>query len=259
MPVGAAPRFDPKGTRFMFVELDYAVTPIGALSLRRRFDPGLGADVYEVKLGEDFLMSSAYTASEEALATMALDSLRPGPCDVLVGGLGLGYTAKAALDHPATRSLLIAEYLSPVVEWHRDGLLPVGAAIYDDPRTEMRVGDFFAMAREGDFGAASGASRFDAVLLDIDHTPEALLSDRSRAFYEEESMRRFSQILRPGGVFALWSDDPPAEAFTARLRAAFGEARAEPVVIERPLAGTPITQTVYLAWTAAPSKPRGRT
>lgn len=236
----------------MFLELDYASTPIGALSLRRRFDPVLDTDVYEVKLGDAFLMSSAYTVSEVALAELALRSLGTGPCDVMVGGLGLGYTAKAALDHPGTRSLVIAEYLSPVVEWHRDGLLPLGTSVYDDPRTHIRVGDFFAMARERDFGDPPGGAPFDAVLLDIDHTPDALLSEHSRPFYEEASLRRFAQVLRPGGVFALWSDDPPAEGFTARLHAAFGRACSKPVVIDRPMAGTPMTQTVYLAWRIDP-------
>ncbi len=231
----------------MFQELDYAPTPIGALTLRRRFDPVLETEVYEVKLGEEFLMSSAYTASEIALAELGLAALGEGPCDVLVGGLGLGYTAKAALDHKATRSLVIAEYLEPVAEWHREGILPIGRAVTDDPRTEILVGDFFAMAEARDFGGRRGGGVFDAILLDIDHTPDALLSEHSRPFYAEGSLKRLATMLRPGGVFGLWSDDPPSPEFTARLETAFGAAWAEPILIERPLAGTPITQTVYLA------------
>lgn len=230
----------------LFEELDYAPTPIGALTLRRRYDPTLKKQVFEVKLGDEFLMSSAYTASEIALAERALDAAPGGGLDVLVAGLGLGYTAKAALDHPKTGRLFMVEYLSPVIEWHRGGLLPVGKAVADDPRTEFVEGDFFAMADKQDFGAVRGEASLDAMLVDIDHTPDALLSEHSRPFYALESLRRLAAMLRPGGVFGLWSDDPPSEAFTERLGAAFGEAWAEPVTIERPLAGTPIIQTVYI-------------
>lgn len=233
----------------LFEELDYAPTPIGPITLRRRFDPTLQRDVYEVKLGEEFLMSSAYTASEVALSRLALDRLEGENLDILVAGLGLGYTARAALDDAKTGKLLMVEYLETVIDWHRQGLLPMGTAIPDDPRTEFVVGDFFKLAEEQRFGSASGAQSLDAILVDIDHSPEALLSDHSRPFYSRESLARLSAMLRPGGIFGLWSDDPPDARFTAILKQAFGSASAEPVTIERPLAGTPIIQTVYLAQT----------
>ena len=89
-----------------FEELDYRQTPIGALSLRRRRELKLGVDVFEIKLGDEFLMSSLFTASEIALAQLGLAELvRPG-LDVVVGGLGLGYTAKAVLEHANVASLL---------------------------------------------------------------------------------------------------------------------------------------------------------
>ncbi|WP_370338791.1 spermidine synthase [Parvularcula marina] len=234
----------------MFEELDYAPTPIGPVSLRRRMDPVLKREVFEVKLGEEFLMSSAYTASEEALSSLGLGAAKGEGLDVLVGGLGLGYTAKAALDCPKTARLYIAEYLSPVIDWHRRGLLPMGTALTDDPRTQIIEGDFFAMAAAQSFGPVSGAACLDAILVDIDHSPEALLSPHSRPFYDEESLARLSTMLRPGGVFGLWSDDPPDARFTARLEAAFGKGWAEPVTIERPLTGTPIIQTVYFGQVA---------
>lgn len=207
----------------------------------------LKKQVYEVKLGEEFLMSSAYTASEIALAELGMAALEGEDRTVLVAGLGLGYTAKAVLDDPKTERLLMAEYLEPVVDWHRRGLLPMGSAIPDDPRTEFVMGDFFALAAAQDLGSAKGEASLDAILVDIDHSPDALLSDHSRPFYSEESLARLSTMLKPRGVFGLWSDDPPDEAFTALLKAAFGDSWAEPVTIERPLAGTPIIQTVYLA------------
>lgn len=229
----------------MFEELDYAPTPIGPVSLRRRMDPALKREVFEVKLGEEFLMSSAYTASEEALSTLGLGAMKGDNLDVLIGGLGLGYTARAALDCPKTATLYIAESLSPVIDWHRRGLLPMGTTLTDDPRTKIIEGDFFAMAAAQQFGPVSGMSCLDAILVDIDHSPEAFLSPHSRPFYEEENLARLAPMLRPGGVFGLWSDDPPDDAFTRRLEAAFGTGWAEPITIERPLAGTPIIQTVY--------------
>jgi spermidine synthase len=98
----------------LFEELDYTPTPLGALSLRRRWEPKAGVDVYEVKLGDDFLMSSLFTASEVALAHLGLAALSGDGLQVVVGGLGLGYTAQAALEHSAVASLLVVEALEPV-------------------------------------------------------------------------------------------------------------------------------------------------
>ena len=112
----------------LFEELGYQATPIGALSLRRRRDLRLGVDVFEIKLGEDYLMSSQFTASEIALARLGLAELSRRNLDVVVGGLGLGYTAAAVLEHPQVGSLLVIDALAAVIDWHRKGLVPLGAA-----------------------------------------------------------------------------------------------------------------------------------
>ncbi|MDP3548159.1 MAG: spermidine synthase, partial [Phreatobacter sp.] len=104
-----------------FEELDYQDTPIGGLSLRRRREHRIGADVYEIKLGDEFLMSSLFTASEIALATLGLKPFSDRRIDVAVAGLGLGYTAKAVLDHGNVASLVVVEMLEPVIGWHRRG------------------------------------------------------------------------------------------------------------------------------------------
>ena len=89
-----------------FEELDYQETPLGRISLRRRADPRLGGEiVHEIKLGDEFLMSSRFTTGEAQLAKLALSGLASSELDVVVGGLGLGYTAAAALEHPSVRSL----------------------------------------------------------------------------------------------------------------------------------------------------------
>jgi spermidine synthase len=234
-----------------FEELDYCPTPIGALTLRRRRELTLGVDVFEIKLGDESLMSSLFTASEIALARLGLAGVgEGGPLDVVVGGLGLGYTANAVLENRHVRSLIVVEALAPVIEWHEKGLLPLGPTLTGDPRCRLLHGDFFALAAsEVGFDAGTPGRRFDAILVDIDHSPDALLDARSSTFYQPEGLRRLAAHLRPGGVFGLWSNDRPDDAFTARLASVFAQARAEPVTFDNPLQDRPFTQTVYLAQT----------
>lgn len=232
----------------LFEELDYRPTPIGALVLRRRREARLGVDILEIKLGEEHLMSDLFTASEIALAELGLAAAAGEGLDVVVGGLGLGYTAKAALDEARTGSLIVVEYLEAVIDWHRSGLLPLGPQLTSDPRARLVEGDFFALARGRDgFDPDQPGRKFDAILLDIDHSPDALLDARSESFYRPEGLAQLSAHLKPGGIFGLWSDAQTDDAFTARLAETFAEAWAEPVTFDNPLTGRPFTQTVYLA------------
>lgn len=231
-----------------FEELDYRPTPIGALSLRRRWELTLKTEVIEIKLGDEFLMSSLFTESEVALARLGLADCPGAELDVAVGGLGLGYTARTVLEHDAVRSMIVVEMLEPVIAWHEEGLLPLGAGLTGDPRCRFIHGDFFALAASEDgFESESPRRKFHAILLDIDHSPEALLDERSEGFYRPEGLRQLSSHLHPGGVFALWSNDKPSEDFTQRLAGVFAEARAEAVTFHNPLQDRPFTQTVYLA------------
>jgi spermidine synthase len=231
----------------LFEELDYRPTPIGAVSLRRRKELRLGIDVYEIKLGDEFLMSSLFTASEIALARLGLAALDGDNLSVVVGGLGLGYTAQAVLEHKTVGELIVVDALEPVIDWHREGLVPLGSALTGDPRCRFVLGDFFALAAsDAGFDPEAPGRRFDAVLVDIDHSPEALLDARSAAFYSEAGFKRLARHLAPGGVFGLWSNDRPDDAFTARLAAVFADARAEEVTFDNPLQDKPFTQTVYL-------------
>jgi spermidine synthase len=231
-----------------FEELDYRPTPIGALSLRRRRELKFGVDVFEIKLGDDFLMSSLFTASEIALARLGLAGLSGTGLDVVVGGLGLGYTAKAVLEHQNVAALLVVEALQAVIDWHAEGLVPLGPELTGDSRCRFVQGDFFALAAsEAGFDPAASARTFDAVLVDIDHSPDLLLDPGNAAFYGEEGLSRLAAHLRPGGVFALWSNDRPDDSFTARLGRIFADARAEEVTFHNPLQEKLFTQTVYLA------------
>ena len=234
-----------------FAELDWAPTRIGEISLRRRVEPTAGTEVYEVKLGDEYLMSSMFTVAEEELARLALASLPDTPCDVVVGGLGLGYTARAALADGRVRSLIVAEALEPVIGWHRRGLLPDGVALATDPRVTMLQGDFFALLRDGTgFDPADRDRRFDAILVDIDHSPVNVLDPTHADLYTTAGLRRLGSRLRPGGAFGLWSDDAPDEGFLSILRQCFGTATAHVVTFANPLTGGDSANTVYVATTA---------
>ncbi len=230
-----------------FEDLDYCPTPIGALSLCRRKELKLGVDVFEIKLGEDSLMSSLFTESEMALADLGLAELHGEGLDVVVGGLGLGYTAKAVLEHSTVNSLIVVDALKPVIEWHETGLLPLGQALAGDTRCRFVHGDFFALAgSEAGFDPGAPGRRFDAILVDIDHSPAFLLNAQNRSFYEPDGLRALAGHLRPGGVFGLWSNDRADEGFVDRLAGIFAHAGAEPVTFHNPLQDRPFTQTIYL-------------
>lgn len=237
---------------FLFEELDYRPTPIGDLSLRRRRDLALGVDVIEIKLGEEFLMSDLFTASEIALARLGLKDLLPGTAlDVVVGGLGLGYTAQAVLEHDTVSSLVVVDALEAVIDWHETGLLPLGSGLTADPRCRFQLGDFFALAMsEAGFDPVQSKQRYHAILVDIDHSPEMWLDPQNASFYEPAGLKKLSQHLHPGGVFGLWSNDKPDAAFTDRLASVFDKAKGESVVFHNPIQNSDFTQTVYLAWTA---------
>lgn len=233
-----------------FEEIDYQPTAIGALSLRRRRDAASGEDIFEIKLGDDFLMSSNFTASEIALADLGLDELAAShrPTDVLVGGLGLGYTAHAALKNTDVKSLCVVELFEPVISWHKKGFLPLGKALSDDPRCRLIQGDFFKMAAsEIGFDAKQPGRKFDVILLDIDHAPEVLLTQANEPFYKPEGLAKLASHLKPGGVFGLWSNERPDIVFTSVLASAFDTARAKTVTFPNPLQDDEFTQAVYLA------------
>ena len=221
---------------------------MGELSLRRRRDPVLDQDVYEVKLDDEYLMSSMFTAAEIEVARLALAVLPGDGLSVAVGGLGLGYTASTVLASPAVSSLIVIDALAEVIEWHRRALVPLAADIIADPRCRLVHGDFFAMT-----AATSGLDpdmpqrRFDAMIVDIDHSPRHLLHPSHATFYQPAGTRRLADHLHVGGVFALWSNDPPDAGYHAVLASAFETVEAHTVEFHNPLQKRAATNTVYLA------------
>lgn len=230
-----------------FEEIDRRLTPMGEISLRRRLEPTLQVDVYEAMLGDEHLMSSLFTVAEIALASLALAELPGADLDIVVGGLGLGYTARAVLEDPRVRSLHVIEALGEVIEWHQHELLPLSTELTSDPRCHLVNGDFFAMvAGHSSFGPHA-PERCHAVLVDIDHTPRHLLHPSHASFYELEGLRRLADRLHPGGVFALWSDDPPDADYIAVVEEALGPCEAHDVTFPNPHTGGEAANTVYVA------------
>jgi spermidine synthase len=231
-----------------FEELDYRETRLGELILQRRRVLALdGAEAYEVKLNGEYLMSSLFTVAEAELARLGLGMLAGADWEVVVGGLGLGYTAAAALAFPQVARLVVVEALEPVIDWHRRGLVPNGKILSDDPRCSYLHADFFELARGAGFDPAQPGRRWDAVLLDIDHTPAQLLNSAHADFYAEEGLGRLKKFLKPGGVFALWSNDEPDEAFLETLRKVFGKAEGHASIFDNQLTQAKSSNGIYLA------------
>src|SRR3954471_13316010 len=228
-----------------FAELDFRSTPRGDVSLRRRRDPVLEAEVFEVLLGDEYLMSSAFTAAEEQLALLALAELAGDTLDVVVGGLGLGYTALAVLTDARVERLHVVDAFDAVIEWHERRLLPTSAKLLDDARCVLVRADFFAGLRDPAAWELTPEGQADAVLVDIDHSPRHLLHPDHAVLYDRRGLAGVAARLRPRGVFGLWSDDPPDEPFMTEMRAVFSDVRAHVIAFPNPYTGGTSSNTVY--------------
>lgn len=227
-----------------FEELDWQTTPIGDLTLRRRTEPAVGQEIYEVKLGDEYLMSSLFTVAEEELSNLGLAAVSGDHLSVLVGGLGLGYTAVAALRDERVASLTVVDRLGAVIGWHERKLLPVSTELVDDPRTSLVEDDFFALVRSA---PAEGHHGYSAILLDVDHSPRHQLDATHADLYDAAGLRALDRHLATGGVFALWSDDPPDQEFMVEMDAVFDDATAHVVDFENAVTGGMSSNTVYVA------------
>ncbi|MDF7823698.1 hypothetical protein P4B35_06700 [Pontiellaceae bacterium B12227] len=225
-----------------FEQLDFQRTEIGDLMLRRRRMPQFGAtDIYEVKLGEHFLMTSLFHEAESQLAILGLGETKKETLDVVVGGLGLGYTAVEALNDRRVTSLEVIDYLEPVIGWHQKGVVPLGRTLMNDSRCSLVHADFFDRMRN------APEKTYDVILLDIDHTPSHVLSQTNTHFYTEDGLREMTAHLNPGGVFAIWADGAPEDSFTERLAAVFSEADSYTIEFDNPITGGTSVGAVYTA------------
>lgn len=225
-----------------FEQLDFQTTSIGDLMLRRRRMPQFpGTDIYEVKLGEHFLMTSMFHEAESQLAILGLGETKAESLDVVVGGLGLGYTAVEALKDRRVASLEIIDYLEPVIGWHQTGLVPLGRTLMNDARCSLVHADFFALMHN------PPKKKYDVILLDIDHTPTHVLSQSNTHFYTEDGLREMAAHLKPDGVFAMWADGSPEDSFTERLARVFADADSYSIEFDNPITGGSSIGAVYTA------------
>jgi spermidine synthase len=192
-----------------WIHLDTAAIPGGgALKLKRR-----GSE-YSIMLGDNELMNSRLSGSEEALASLSAARLagRKSP-RVLIGGLGMGFTLRAALGTlDASATIEVAELVPAVIAWARGEMAEVFGGSLEDRRVKIREGDVLAMILDG-------AGAYDAIMLDVDNGPDGLTRKANDALYDAAGLAAAKKALKPGGVLAIWSSGPD-ENFTRRLRKA---------------------------------------
>lgn len=230
-----------------YEELAWTPSPFGELVLRRREIPGLETGpIHEITVDGEMLMSSWLDASERALAKHTLAVVVGETLDVVVGGLGLGRSVQAALEDPRVASVHVVEIVPEVIAWHEQGLIPWGQALLDDPRVHVHRADFFAWI-EAPAHEVGAPERPHAVLVDIDHRPDALLDPHNARFQGPASLARLARRLALGGAFGFWSAGPPQGGFLTRLEGAFAHVTPHEVRVDNPMIDDEQIDTVYVA------------
>ncbi len=209
-----------------FEILAYEETPLGLLCLRRReilSQPG--TRVTEVTLNHEFLMSSYLTASERALTELGLERVPGGKeLRVLIGGLGLGYTAASALDSVMVNHVEVVEFLPQVISWLESGLVPLAERLNADERLEVTHGDIYERL------SRPGEQEFELIAIDVDHSPEDVLGEQSQGFYSCEGLTRAKSHLTQGGVLGVWSYDE-SSPLLANMEEVFETVTVEKVTV----------------------------
>ena len=221
--------------------LAFDPTPLGLLCLRRR--PLLcapGTVVTEVTLNHHFLMSSYNTDSERALSTLALEMAGGDALKLLVGGLGLGYTAAAALASNSVAKVEALELLPQVIDWLDRDLFPLASTLKGDNRFSVTQGDVYALL------AGPPERTWDLILIDVHHAPDAPLTSANLPFYTQRGLQAAKEHLLPGGILAVWAAEENA-AFADTLRAVFSEVRVVPVTFTNLLIDQELTNWIFLA------------
>jgi len=164
---------------------------------------------------------------------------------VVVGGLGLGYTALTALRDPKVKELRTIDVMRPVIRWHQQGILPIGDELATDSRSQLVHGDFFAIATDDSLGFINNKP-VHAILLDIDHSPSHWLNESNASFYNPDSLEKMKRKIYPGGVFGLWSNELPDPKFKALLSSVFSHIQDHTIQFANPYSGGESINSVYI-------------
>ena len=202
-------------------EVARAASERGEVVLRERRAPGLtpGEGVLELRVNGVYVMDTHATGTEEQLARVALGWVAQ-PRAVLVGGLGLGFTAHEVLADSRVERVVVVEVEDQLVAWMRDGTVPHGPGYLADGRLEVVVADLRQAVAE------AAPATYDLVLVDVDNGPEALVHESNAEIYTAAFLRDVAELLRPGGAVALWSAHESA-GLAAELESVFDDTRAE--------------------------------
>lgn len=203
--------------------LAYEDTPLGPLCLRRRellSEPG--TVVTEVTLNHEFLMSSYNTDSERAISNRSIEIHGGSQLKALVGGLGLGYTARELLADRNVASVEVVEYLPQVIDWLRSDLVPLSGELNVCAHLKITAGDVYRRL------LAEPTEQYDLIVIDVDHSPGDQLGEEDHSFYTKDGLLKAKAHLCEGGVLAVWSYAENSD-FSRALRSTFDKVRVEPI------------------------------
>lgn len=224
-----------------FEILAYEPTELGILCLRRRellCEPG--TIVTEVTLNHEFLMSSYLTASEKALSEIALQMHSGSRLRVLVGGLGLGYTAWTALESDRVSQCDVSEFLPQVIDWLEQGLIPLSDQLNADNRLRVTQSDVYQRL------ASPPEQKYDLILIDVDHSPDDNLGEANGQFYTADGLQQAKRHLAEDGLLGVWSY-AESSPFVDALHEVFREVRIEPVTVFNNLINVQQTDWLFFA------------
>jgi spermidine synthase len=190
------------------------------------------ADEFSIMLGTIALMNSRLSGSEEAMASLSWERISDRPhAHMLIGGLGMGFTLRAALaELPATARITVAELMPAVLSWARGPMAPIFDGCLDDPRVDIQIDDVRNTIR-------TGKGSYDVILLDVDNGPDGLTIETNDALYSMGGLAAAKAALRPGGVLAVWASAPD-RTFTERLKRAGFKVEEERVRANRKKRGS---------------------
>jgi len=210
-----------------YVEVARAESERGEIVLRKRIEDR-AADALELRVNGVFVMDTRETSTEIELAAAALE-LVEDPRRVVVGGLGLGFTAQRVLADPRVEQVQVVELESALIGWMRDGTIPHGPGLLADKRLQLVDADIVQ-------AVAEALSMYDLVLLDVDNGPGHLVHPTNAALYEQDFLASTRGIIDPGGALVIWSASPAPE-LAAAMEQVFGnctEHRYDVLLQERP-------------------------